>query len=379
MSNRLSHLLLWLVLGVFALLVSVEQARGARHAELRVTADVEGGAVFIDDRWQGPLPLHTHLAPGEHIVDVEVPGFAPWRKRIEVGAAPGEAHIVSAALRPSNLPHLTTLPGGCFEMGSPPGEPGRFADEAPQRVCLQPFRISRYEVTVGEFARFAAATGFQGRGCAPFTEGDLFMLVQDWASWRDPGFEQQDDHPALCLSAADALAYIDWLNARTGQSFRLPSEAEWEYAARAGTHTAYWWGADPHAGCEYENLGDEDWRDTWALSGPEQALFSRWLRCRDGFGLSAPVSQFPPNGFGLFDMLGNASEWTCARTAPEGDESSVVCAESVATGASPFVMRGGAFTTPWDTSRAACRATPPKPRTYRAVVQGLRLAADDDG
>ncbi len=120
-------------------------------------------------------------------------------------------------------------------------------------------------------------------------------------SWKNPGFKQTDHHPVVCVSWQDAKRYAAWLSKRTAAKYRLPTEAEWEYAARSGTQTAYFYQADKQ--CNYANgLGQEGKiiaAENWTLAD-----------CSDGFIYTAPVASFADNHFGLFDMLGNVFEWT---------------------------------------------------------------------
>ncbi len=122
---------------------------------------------------------------------------------------------------------------------------------------------------------------------------ELEVRVRENASWRAPGFEQADRHPAVCVSWRDAQAYVAWLSAETGERYRLPSEAEWERAARAGTETQRYWGDGEADQCAYEN---------GRTGGPGG-------RCEDGMTYTAPVGSYAANGFGLFDLLGNVREW----------------------------------------------------------------------
>lgn len=141
-------------------------------------------------------------------------------------------------------PELVVIPPGSFTMGSPATEEGRYEDEGPQREVrlARSFAMGRYTVTRGQFARFVAATNHDMSGGAYAWTGQDWKLMTD-RDWRNPGFTQTDAHPVVCVSWHDAQAYVGWLAQRTGQPYRLPTEAEWEYAARAGTTTPFWNGA----------------------------------------------------------------------------------------------------------------------------------------
>ena len=196
-----------------------------------------------------------------------------------------------------DCPVMVGIPAGKFVMGSPRTERGRFDSEGPQHsVSVRAFALGKYPVTSEEFLIFLRATGYQPAPCNPIL--DLVWHSPGHGLAYPPGWVEPPRTPAVCLSWRDTQAYIAWLNTKlrarspTGSSaagpYRLPSEAEWEYAARAGTVTARWWGdaigAD-HANCN--------------------GCGSQW----DGREI-APVGSFAANEFGLYDMLGNAWQWT---------------------------------------------------------------------
>ena len=198
-------------------------------------------------------------------------------------------------------PEMIVVPAGEFAMGSPPGEADRDPREDPRhRVRIgYSFAVSKYPVTVGEFARFVADTGYDaGDWCHTDEPGPQ---PKTGRNWRDPGFAQTFDHPVTCVSSLDAQAYAAWLSRRTGHLYRLLSEAEYEYVNRAGTETAYWWGDDPDAACAYADGPDLD----------TQAVFPAWAahHCHDGYAFTAPVGRFKPNPFGLYDTTGNVWSW----------------------------------------------------------------------
>lgn len=173
---------------------------------------------------------------------------------------------------------MVVVPGGAFLMGSSSAEPGRQTDEGPQRyVTVRAFAAGKYEVTFDEWDACARAGG-----CAGYAPDDL-----GWGRGRQP---------VINVSWNDAQAYVTWLNSRAGGArYRLLTEAEWEYAARAGTTTAYPWGAN--ASHQQANYGAESCCSGLA-SGRDQ-----WVN-------TAPVGRFDANAFGLHDMHGNVWEWT---------------------------------------------------------------------
>jgi formylglycine-generating enzyme len=209
----------------------------------------------------------------------------------------------------STCPEMMLIPAGSFMMGVPPEDDERQDVPKEVRPFNKPqhlvtfegsFYLGRYPVTRSEFAAFVSATHFNPRGGCY----GVFASVKK-LNWRNPGFQQTDRDPVVCVSFTDAEAYIEWLNLKTGFIYRLPSEAEWEYAARAGTTTAWFWGDDPAMACQYANLLDRS-----LVAEIHHVYAPAVVPCSDGFTRTAPVGSFRPNAFGLYDMLGNASQWT---------------------------------------------------------------------
>jgi formylglycine-generating enzyme required for sulfatase activity len=208
----------------------------------------------------------------------------------------------------ANCPEMVVIPAGSFTMGAAPGENQRYqvpAEEAardgPQhRVTFaKPFALAEFDVTRGEFAAFAHTTGFTPHpGCMTVMGNN--WVPQPKAGWEDPGYPQTDNDPVVCMNMLEISAYLRWLSNTTGKSYRLPSEAEWEYAERAGSTTTFYWGDEVKDACTHENVGDEAYGRKYAVNGP--------IPCNDGYSDLAPVGSFKPNAFGLYDMAGNVFE-----------------------------------------------------------------------
>ncbi|MDB5874798.1 MAG: hypothetical protein JWQ07_4240 [Ramlibacter sp.] len=205
----------------------------------------------------------------------------------------------------ADYPEMVMVPAGEYTMGSPVAEANRQANEGPRhRVRIgYSFAVGKYPITVGEFARFVEDTHYDAGDKCFTDEGGV--QPKGGRNWRRPGFDQASTHPVVCMGHNDAEAYVTWLSKKTGHAYRLLSEAEYEYVARAGTRTAYSWGDDPVAACAYANGAD---MDTQALY-PYRALGLTANTCHDGFVVTSPVGSLKPNLFGLYDTTGNAWSW----------------------------------------------------------------------
>ena len=254
-----------------------------------------------------------------------------------------------------DLPEMVEIPPGSFMMGITQAETKReggneWDDHSRPRhrvTIANPFWLGRYPVTRGQYAVFVAATGHETPDKAwtnePHDTGKWSGADRDGRIWRFPGFEQTDRDPVVCVSHTDAMAYVQWINTRIKAGtipYRLPSEAEWEYAARAGTKTARFWGDGRGLACRYANVADR------TLAAAENETFDAddYFDGEDGFAFTSPVGSFPPNPFGLCDMLGNVLEWVAdpwhdSYQGAPSDGSAWITGGSDASG----VLRGGSW------------------------------------
>ncbi len=298
------------------------------------------------------------------------------------------------------MPFVRIAPGS-FRMGSsepvdalarayPTLERWRFeqlADEAPAHTVriTRAFYLGQTEVTVGQFRRFVQTSGYVpeseadgtgGYGYNPAYDpaasarGDAFEGRDPRYSWRNPGFAQGDDHPVVNITWHDAHALAAWLSATEGHRYRLPTEAEWEYACRAGTRTRYPHGDDPAALARHANVFDEDAAPYWPRWRPQAAPG------HDGHAFTAPVGRYAPNAFGVHDMLGNVWEWVSDWYAEEGyAHSPQDDPQGPATG-QVRVRRGGSWHT-WPLYARCAFRNWNTPQTRYTLV-GLRLVREID-
>jgi formylglycine-generating enzyme required for sulfatase activity len=201
-------------------------------------------------------------------------------------------------------PEMVVVAAGKFQMGSPDNEGDRLDREGPLHAATfaRAIAVGKFEITRGEFARFVKETSYTADGCNGWN-GTRFDF--DAAkSWRAPGFEQTDSEPVVCMSWDDAAAYAQWIAKKSGKAYRLPSEAEWEYATRAGSTRARPWGDKAVDACAHANIADQTLKQT--VRGGE-----KWIvhDCRDGKVFTAPAGSYQANAYGLHDMIGNVWEW----------------------------------------------------------------------
>ena len=257
---------------------------------------------------------------------------------------------------------MISIPGGTFRMGDLSGE-GDDHELPVHRVTVHTFLMGKYEVTVGQFQQFVEASGYRTdaernvdgkKGCRIIAGSDPFYIWR-WAgkrNWRDPGFDPRDNQAVMCVSWNDVQAYVQWLTEQTGQTFRLPTEAEWEYTMRAGSTTKYSWGNSIGS-----NLAN--------CKSCESELYNFH---------NVPVGSFSANAWGLHDMHGNVWEWVQDCWTDNYVDAPTDGSARKNGNCSQNVVRGGS----WDDNPRRLRSASRESfnRSYRAINIGFRLAQD---
>lgn len=254
----------------------------------------------------------------------------------------------------NDMPYMLEIPSGTFTMGCENGWDDtlgscRSNEKPPHEVTVKKFALSKYEITIEQFSKFVAETGYKTVaevdevGCT-IRGKDIQWILSKENNWKNPGFDQNDQHPVVCISWDDTQAYIEWISRKTEKKYRLPTEEEWEYSARSGEITAFHWGgvAD-HNSANYRGTGGRD----------------KWIN-------TSPVGSFSGNNFGLHAMSGNVWEWveSCWRPNYEND-----CPNE-----NQKVRRGGSWIDPPQNIRSAYRSHNDK--NDRSFLYGFRVAHD---
>ncbi|MEJ1355932.1 MAG: formylglycine-generating enzyme family protein [Candidatus Sedimenticola sp. (ex Thyasira tokunagai)] len=257
-------------------------------------------------------------------------------------------------------PEMVLIPAGSSRVGS---NSGANNEKPVHRVTLPAFEISKHEITRGQFAAFVAETGHitdaeknsGGReGCYAYRGRSNFGWTRGM-DWRFPGYDQDDNHPVVCVSHNDAIAYTEWLSNKTGKHYRLPSESQWEYVARAGSTDKYSFGNDEEELCLHSNSADTTLKER--LPGWDWEA----IACKDGTVYTAPVGSYLVNPYGLHDMHGNVWEWAgdCWHDTYEGAPRDGTA--RLTGNCRHHVVRGGA----WDSDKSQLR---PTSRSWMAVT-----------
>ncbi|MEI5639772.1 MULTISPECIES: SUMF1/EgtB/PvdO family nonheme iron enzyme [unclassified Pseudoalteromonas] len=330
-----------------------------KTVELTLRSNVYDDEVFINGVSYGATKTVVNMPPGFYDIEIRKIGYEPFKTRVNLRAAqtvnaklvkkrePVTAVVTEQPTKSSNAievavsnhdNELAIIPAGTFEMGDLTGN--GLPNERPvvEKVLSHSYAMQSTEVSVAAFRQFVQSTGYktlaeQGKGCAYYKNGAPVWELE--YSWQNPGYQQSDNFPVVCVSYEDAKAYANWLSGEKGQQFRLPNEVEWEYAARAGTTSEYPWGNEIG-----RNLANCGWCGSeWSNKSP------------------APVAQFSPNGYGLYDTVGNVWEWTQKRASQ-----------------SDVTVRGGAWNFAPSLARVSTRlALAPD---FRANYIGFRLVRE---
>ena len=270
----------------------------------------------------------------------------------------------------AECPEMVVIPAGRFVMGAAPDEESReqlaeafrHRSQPPRSVHVRRFSAGKFEITRGQYREFAEATDRSGSECF-FWNGTEFATDKN-RSWRNTGYAQDDTHPVACVSWEDASAYVRWLSQKTAKPYRLLTEAEWEYAARANTATSRYWGDDGDQACSFAN-------------GADLAAARQWVNanCDDRHAYTAPVGSYRANAFGLHDMLGNVGEWTQDCWNGNYHGAPVNGSAWLSGDCAMRAVRSGA----WDDAPTGLRAAyrVGSPTTIRLYSRGFRVARDD--
>jgi formylglycine-generating enzyme required for sulfatase activity len=300
--------------------------------------------------------------PGQQQAIMTVPSRqerpAPLTPQQERVLKPGDAFREC-----ENCPEMVVVPAGSFLMGSPGFTTTEFVrrgvkyaptsagdvntDEWPQHIVTigRPFAVGKFHVTRQQFAVFVGETGHAALWGERVAKETCYGSRA--SSWRDPGFAQEDSHPVVCVSWDDARAYVEWAAEKTGKPYRLLSEAEFEYAARGRTspdaYPPFWFGSDMKELCQYGNGPDQTARDIFASD--ERNTDWEYAPCRDGYAYTSPVGHYKPNAFGLYDMAGNAWQYTddCYHQAYKGAPADGSAWTTLCYGGREYVVRGGSW------------------------------------
>ncbi|MCE7951490.1 MAG: formylglycine-generating enzyme family protein [Xanthomonadales bacterium PRO7] len=298
--------------------------------------------------------------------------------RLYASYSPGQVITDKFRDRHGSAPPLVVIPTGSFMMGAAADDRDARANEEPQRMVKidSGFALGRDDVSVGEFRVFIEdsdyVTDAEKAGVASvYDESTGRMIERRGVTWRDDylGSSAADDLPVINVSWNDAVAYTQWLSARTGKHYRLPSEAEYEYALRAGSSTRYPWG-DGNPPREIENItGDGDrspkLKRSWAKA---------FRRYEDGYWGPAPIGKFPPNAFGLVDIDGNVSVWVADCWHDNYMRAPADSSAWMNPGCAEHVIRGGSWGSAPDQVRSAYRLSAPS--ATRSARVGIRVARD---
>lgn len=291
---------------------------------------------------------------------------APAAEAIDVAKAKAGTRFSDCA----DCPAMVIVAPGEFTMGFEGGEPERYEGPVREMRVAKAFAAGEFEVTNAQYRVFSRETGrVATTGCYALV-GSTYKS-QPGKDWQDPGYGRPilDDEPVACVTWDDAKAYVGWLAGKTGKSYRLLSETEWEYVAWAGRKGRFTWGDDPTRACDEANVFDQSAERAMPKSGIPAAP------CDDGFAGVAPVGRRAPNAFGLYDVIGNVWEWVeDCYTMPHTADAPRDGAPQVKNGCDRRGSRGGSWISSLERQRPAFRGRDPAERISQ--VFGFRVARD---
>jgi len=273
--------------------------------ELTVRSNVFGDEVYINGASFGSTKLSVMMPAGTHSVEIVKVGYKTYVEHVNLKAN----YEISVNLvketkkfsKGSSIqdelgnnkkgPRLVAITAGGFKMGDISGRGLENERPVVTHTIKDSFGMGEKEITVADFSQFIAATNYitvaeQGKGCAYYSDSE--PKYDENINWRNPGYEQTDNYPVVCVTLDDAKAYVNWLSTSTNKNYRLPTEGEWEYAARADSESDYWWG---------DAIGSNNANCGWCGS--------EWSN-----NSAAPTASFERNPFGLYDVIGNVWEWS---------------------------------------------------------------------
>tara|TARA_B100000315_G_scaffold86502_1_gene79312 strand:+ start:674 stop:2836 length:2163 start_codon:yes stop_codon:yes gene_type:complete len=280
--------------------VKLKRAKG----NVKLSSEPTGTKIFLDGKDTGKTtPDVIHTEAGEHELKLEKKtgkGRVIHKSRIKV-EPDRRVSLLITDFEEKSSEDMVFIAGGCFEMGNQFGEGSK--DEKPvHEVCVDDFYMGEHEVTVGEFRDFVNETAYKTE--AEKEDGCFYYTGSKWKKskskyWNNPGFSQTDRSPVTCMSWNDANHYTEWKSRQTGSSIRLPTEAEWEYAAREGGRRMKFAGFSNEGDLsKYANFCDSNCNFAWKTKNQN-----------DGYKYTSPVKLYRPNNLGLYDMSGNVWEW----------------------------------------------------------------------
>ena len=290
----------------------------------------------------------------------------------------------------SDCPVMIPIPAGTFIMGVPPEEEER--EKVPPRLrgrstpqhkvsIRESFAIGKYPVTRAEFSAFIRDTAYPMGNICWFGGVNSHTHTTEWKkrvgyNWRNPSYPQTDTEPVVCVSWDDAKAYVDWLTRKTRRPYRLPTEAEWEYAARAGSVTARFWGDDPSLACRYADVADISKLKFFGGTPDREIEGGSIFNCSQPFSRTAPVGSYQPNAFGLYDMLGNVWQWVEDCWTPNYEGAPDDGSARTDGDCRRRMLRGGSWINPPSEVRSGLRTN--QGSIDRTVIHGFRVAGPVD-